>query len=100
MGDTGMATTDHAYRLLIHGRVQGVHFREFVRLAAMRHSIIGHVRNLPDGSTVEVHGQGAATSLQAFLKDLRSGPALSRVDWVEEMCLEARSTDTDFTIIW
>lgn len=95
-----MATTDHAYRLLIHGRVQGVHFREFVRIAAIRHSIIGHVRNLPDGSTVEVYGQGDMTSLQAFLKDLRSGPALSRVDSVEETCLEARATLADFTIIW
>ncbi|MDP7469706.1 MAG: acylphosphatase, partial [Dehalococcoidia bacterium] len=39
----------HAY---IHGRVQGVLFRDFVKKAARPLSLTGFVRNLPDGETV------------------------------------------------
>ncbi len=60
--------------LWISGRVQGVGFRFFVERAARRYGVDGLVRNLPDGR-VEVIAEGDKEMLEAFLNELRRGPA-------------------------
>ncbi len=68
--------------LLIHGRVQGVWFREAMRIEAERLKVSGWVRNTPDG-TVEAVIQGPAAAIDALIEWTRSGPPLARVDRVE-----------------
>ncbi len=60
----------------VRGRVQMVGYRVFAESSAHRiGGITGSVRNLPDGSTVEVAAEGARRSLEAFLAELKIGPA-------------------------
>ncbi len=71
----------------VRGRVQMVGYRVFAESSAGRiGGITGTVRNLPDGSTVEVVAEGRCASLEAFLHELKIGPphALVRqidVEW-------------------
>jgi acylphosphatase len=69
-------------RLRIHGRVQGVWFRESMRREAERLGVAGWVRNTPDGS-VEAVIQGAEEAVDALIAWSRSGPPQARVDRVE-----------------
>ncbi len=69
-------------RLRIHGRVQGVWFRESMRREAQRLSVTGWVRNLPDGS-VEAVIQGGGDAVEALIAWSRSGPPLAHVVRIE-----------------
>jgi len=71
-------------RLLLRGRVQGVGYRWFARDEAARLGVAGWVRNLPDGR-VEVEAEAAKESVEAFLRELRTGLPFARVD---EMTLD------------
>lgn len=66
---------------IVHGRVQGVGFRNFVELKALSLDLTGWVRNLYSGE-VEVVAEGPETALTLFLRDLEEGPAHARVDQV------------------
>ena len=70
--------------LIIHGRVQMVRFRDFTKSVADRLSIVGDVRNQPDG-TVLVHAWGTKETLGVFISELSSGSPLSRVDKVDQI---------------
>jgi len=70
------------HHLRIHGRVQGVWFRESMRVEAERLNVTGWVRNTPDG-TVEAVIQGPAVAVETLIEWARSGPPLARVDRVE-----------------
>jgi acylphosphatase len=69
-------------RLMIHGRVQGVFFRNSMHREAQRLGVSGWVRNRSDG-TVEavVHGNPAA--VEALVRWARRGPELAYVERVE-----------------
>jgi acylphosphatase len=83
-----------ATRLLIHGDVQGVGFRWFVRRAAEKHGVKGYCRNTADGA-VEVIAQGGA--LAPFLEEIKRGPSFASVTGVDET--EADEEEyTDFAI--
>lgn len=69
-------------RLRIHGRVQGVWYRESMRREAERLNVAGWVRNAPDGS-VEAVVQGSAAAVDALIQWARSGPPLARVERIE-----------------
>jgi acylphosphatase len=69
-------------RIVVHGRVQGVWFRESTRLAADRHRVTGWVRNRPDG-TVEAVLEGDDDAVARVVDVCRLGPAGSRVDRVD-----------------
>ncbi len=80
--------------LRIHGRVQGVGFRESMRREAVRLKLAGWVRNLPDGS-VEAVVQGDPESVEAVIVWSRTGPLLARVDRVDIAPAEGRFTGFD-----
>lgn len=71
-----------ALRLVIHGRVQGVFFRDSMRREAQNLAVAGWVRNRSDG-TVEaaVHGEPAA--VDAIVYWARHGPKHAQVERVD-----------------
>ena len=68
--------------VIVRGRVQGVGYRWFAVHRARQRGVTGWVRNLRDG-TVEAELEGASSSLDALLADLREGPAGSAVSSVD-----------------
>jgi acylphosphatase len=84
---------------IVTGRVQMVMFRDFSQRKARGLGIVGTVQNLSDG-TVEVFALGTDDALAAYLRKLRSGSLLSRVDDVRVAYTETGNTFTDFTIIY
>ena len=81
-------------RLRIHGRVQGVFFRESMRLRAEQLKVTGWVRNRSDGS-VEALVQGEPFAVDAMLEWARRGPNSARVDSVD---VETADDEGDFHI--
>jgi acylphosphatase len=69
-------------RLTIRGQVQGVWFRESMRLEAERLGVTGWVRNRIDGS-VEAVVQGQARAVEAMIAWARRGPEAAEVFGVE-----------------
>lgn len=67
-----------AKHLTISGRVQGVNYRESMRMQAVRLGITGWVRNRRDGS-VEAVLDGAPSDVQAMIDWARRGPPGARV---------------------
>ena len=79
----------HEARLFtVHGRVQGVWFRDSTRREAERLAIAGHAINLPDGK-VEVLACGSPEALRELETWLHSGPPLASVSQVESVVVEA-----------
>ena len=66
----------------VHGRVQGVGYRVFVRDAARRLNLAGSVSNEEDGS-VRVVAEGARADLERLLADLHRGPFAAMVTRVD-----------------
>lgn len=73
----------------MHGRVQGVWFRDSTRREAARLGITGHAINLDNGN-VEVLAYGSHEALAALLAWLRKGPPLAQVSRVEQQVTEYR----------
>jgi acylphosphatase len=67
-----------ARRLVAHGRVQGVWFRESMRRKAEALGVTGWVRNRMDG-TVEAIVQGEARAVAAIVEWARRGPERAQV---------------------
>lgn len=74
----------NALHLRIHGRVQGVGFREAMRNEAQRLGIQGWVRNCTDG-TVEAVMVGGHGAVAAMLDWCRKGPPLARVEKIDQI---------------
>lgn len=64
-------------RVVAHGRVQGVFFRDSVRREAERLGVSGWARNRDDGTVEAVFEGDAADELVAFC---RAGPGASVVE--------------------
>lgn len=74
-------------RFTVHGRVQGVFFRDSTRREAERLGISGHAINLPDG-TVEVLATGSDEAMAELERWLHRGPPMSRVTNVERIAAD------------
>ena len=74
-----MKTTKH---LIIHGRVQGVGYRAYMRIEANRLGVTGWVRNRADG-TVEATIHGSPEDVSKLLDWIRRGPPAARVTSVQ-----------------
>ena len=73
-------------RVLVHGRVQGVFFRDTLRERARAHGVAGWVRNRPDGA-VEAVFEGSPEAVERLVRFSRTGPpraAVERVEVIEE----------------
>lgn len=78
---------EQAKRVVVHGRVQGVGFRFFVRKAALRLGLKGDVRNCPD-STVEIIVEGTSDRIDRLIQEVHKGPSLARVERVDVFDVE------------
>ena len=66
-------------RCIIKGRVQGVWFRRFTQNTATELGISGWVKNSDDGSVI-VEASVPDSVYEDFLRALKKGPPLARVD--------------------
>ncbi|WP_018467353.1 acylphosphatase [Calidithermus timidus] len=73
---------------LVSGDVQGVGYRAFAQRKAKELGLSGYAENLRDGR-VEVVAEGPREELEQFLRFLRQGPRLARVEQVEVQWSEA-----------
>jgi acylphosphatase len=67
---------------VVHGRVQGVFFRQATADRAGGLGVGGWVRNTPEG-TVELHAEGEPEAVEQLLRFVRTGPPSAEVDRVE-----------------
>jgi acylphosphatase len=89
--------TMQAKHIIVHGRVQGVGFRYFVRHIGKQLGLTGNVCNCSD-STVEIFVEGTSEKLADFMKEVEKGPALARVDRVAIVDIPAMDDYGSFTI--
>lgn len=57
-----------ARKIVLSGRVQGVGFRPFIYRLAIKHHLVGWIRNCT--GTVEIHVQGQTSNIKVFLSEL------------------------------
>jgi acylphosphatase len=69
-------------RVTVHGRVQGVFFRDSVRRRAQSHGVAGWVTNRPDGA-VEAVFEGKPDDVQRLVDYAKTGPRQAEVDNVD-----------------
>ena len=69
-------------RIIVHGRVQGVFFRDTTRRVARSRGLSGWVRNTPDG-TVEAVFEGDGEAVEWMVRWSREGPRGAVVDRVD-----------------
>jgi acylphosphatase len=69
-------------RVTVHGRVQGVFFRDTVRRRAQQREVGGWVRNRPDGA-VEAVFEGAEDEVDSMVRFCQEGPRGAEVERAE-----------------
>jgi len=79
---TQAAPQNKTLHLIIHGRVQGVFFRDSMRREAQRLDVSGWVRNRSDGA-VEAVVQGEAAAVDALVLWAHRGPEYAQVKQVD-----------------
>lgn len=84
-------------RVVIHGSVQGVFFRDSCRREARAGGVAGWVRNRSDG-TVEAAFEGEVSAVESLCRWCRSGPSQATVSRVE-VINEEPSGEVGFNIL-
>ncbi len=79
---TNHTSAEKTLHLVIHGRVQGVFFRDSMRREAQHLAVSGWVRNRMDGA-VEALVQGDAAAVDAIVRWANRGPQMASVERVE-----------------
>jgi acylphosphatase len=69
-------------RVVVHGSVQGVFFRDTTRRKAEQRGVSGWVRNCSDG-TVEALFEGDPEAVEAMVAFARAGPRGASVERVD-----------------
>lgn len=74
--------------LVVHGAVQGVGYRYFVKTKAKKYGINGFVRNVEDGSVEVLAESGNEKLIKEFIKeinvDMKVGPQVFKIEIHEE----------------
>ncbi len=83
--------------LKIHGRVQGVFFRDSTRRKASKLGLIGWVSNDSD-RTVKVLAEGNKEKLEELIEWCYNGPILSKVDKIDIEWQQATGQFENFSI--
>lgn len=72
-----------ALRLIVHGRVQGVFYRNWTVGKARQLGLAGWVRNRAEG-TVEAVIEGDEDLVRDMIEQMRKGPPAALVDAIDE----------------
>jgi acylphosphatase len=83
-------------RVVAHGRVQGVFFRESLRRLAAELGVAGYARNLPDG-TLQAVFEGPDDAVRRMVEFAHAGPPDADVERLEVM-EESPAGLTGFTV--
>ena len=86
-------------RIYVTGKVQGVFFRQSLKVVAKKNNIFGWVRNLKDGR-VEAVLEGDSNDIDELISWACRGPANSRVENVEISEEEFVSEFTKFEVLY
>ena len=81
-----------ATHLIVHGRVQGVFYRDWTVSTAQELAVSGWVRNLPDG-TVEAHLEGEREAVETMIDMMQDGPPAARVERIERAEAKAQGCE-------
>ncbi|MEZ4862123.1 MAG: acylphosphatase [Caldilineaceae bacterium] len=84
---------------IVHGRVQGVYFRDYTRREAIKLQITGWVAN-QSNSTVKVVAEGAESALTQLLAWLHTGSPSAQVTSVDVEWSAATDEFSHFEIRW
>ena len=82
---------------IVHGRVQGVFYRDSTRKEALKREITGSAENLNDG-TVKVIVQGLERPIHELKLWLLEGPEMAEVIKVDEVDIEDDLEFNNFSI--
>ncbi|MCA9365660.1 acylphosphatase [Candidatus Kaiserbacteria bacterium] len=85
-------------KCIVHGKVQGVRFRDYVQHSAGELGIFGWVKNDKKG-TVIICAQGSPDILKEFVEYLHEGSVLSEVTGVEVEWGNVSETYNDFSVL-
>ena len=85
--------------IIVHGRVQGVFYRDSTRKKARELGLVGTVKNLPDGS-VQIVAEGVREHLEVFSEWARQGPPASKVSHLDISYSESSGKFGEFKIIY
>jgi len=69
-------------RVVVHGHVQGVFFRDSVRRLAQQHGVRGWIANRRDGA-VEAVFEGEPNAVERLVEFCRKGPRGAQVESVD-----------------
>ena len=85
--------------IFVSGKVQGVFFRQALKVVAKKNNIFGWVRNLPD-KRVEATIEGDRKSVNLVIEWTKVGPANSRVDSIEVSNEEFKNEFSTFEVLY
>ena len=85
--------------LLVSGRVQGVFFRQALKVIAKKNNVLGWVRNLTD-KRVEAILEGDGKSVNSVIEWAKIGPANSHVDDIEINNEEFKNEFSTFEVLY
>jgi acylphosphatase len=87
-----------SFLAIVHGRVQGVYFRAFVKDHARALGLKGYVRNLSGGRAIEVWAEGEKMKLGELLNYLNTGPSRAKVERVDVEWSDYTGRFSDFQL--
>ena len=85
--------------ILVSGNVQGVFFRQALKVVAKKNNVSGWVRNLND-RRVEAVLEGDSKSINSVIEWTRIGPASSRVEDIEVINEEFKNEFSTFEVLY
>ena len=85
--------------LFVSGRVQGVFFRQSLKVIAKKNNVLGWVRNLTD-ERVEAILEGDSKSVNSVIDWAKTGPANSHVDNIEISNEEFKNEFSTFEVLY
>lgn len=89
---------EKSFRVIIKGIVQGVNFRNFIKIQADRIGIKGYVRNTHDGH-VEAFFEGEEERIKEIISTVHVGPPYSKVKEVKLYEQDSLSNFKDFKVL-
>ena len=91
--------TNQRVRVFVKGKVQGVFFRQALKVKAKQSSVYGWVKNLQDGR-VEALLEGKDENVNVLVEWCHGGPANARVEDVEIRNEEYSNEFSNFEVLY